>query len=327
MNPFLKKNYRVLIRSCTYNQSKYIEQALDGFASQKTNFPFSCLVIDDCSTDGEQGVIDRWMERNCNVLLQEQFEIPEAKIVVVPHKENMQCFFAFYFLKKNLYREQEKKQKLYEPWQDSCEYIALCEGDDYWTDANKLQKQVSFLDENNDYSMCFHAAKIEREKDHLKTSILCECVEDRDYSATELFENWIVPTASVCFKKDVACEPIKHKERILNSDIFLVETAAHLGRVRGFAKKMSVYRVQDTGVTYDKSLLIKRKLAYPAHFKTIAENFPCIKNKIVRKKIIYSYIEIYKCFGKNPMWIIKAFLTSPLLFLELFFKKIIDIRN
>lgn len=62
-----KINYKVQARCLTYNQAKYIEDALNGFAMQQTNFPFVCLVIDDCSTDGEQEVIKSWMNRECDM--------------------------------------------------------------------------------------------------------------------------------------------------------------------------------------------------------------------------------------------------------------------
>lgn len=140
-----KQNYKVLVRCFTYNQSKYIEDALNGFAMQKTDFPFVCLVMDDASTDGEQEVIKAWMERECDMERAENVEIEKSFITLVPHKTNSSCMFAFYFLKENLYGADDKKMCLVNPWREHCEYEALCEGDDYWIEPQKLQIETDYL--------------------------------------------------------------------------------------------------------------------------------------------------------------------------------------
>lgn len=147
-----KKDYKVLVRCMTYNQSKYIDDALNGFAMQQTNFPFVCLVMDDCSTDGEQDVIKSWMERECDMEKAENVEIEKSLVTIVSHKSNVNCTFAFYFLKENLYKKGGKAPMI-APWREHCEYEALCEGDDYWIHPEKLQMQVDFLDSHSDYGM------------------------------------------------------------------------------------------------------------------------------------------------------------------------------
>lgn len=155
----IENDYKVLVRCFTYNQSKYIEDALNGFKMQQTDFPFVCLVMDDASTDGEQDVIKAWMERECDMARAEMSEIDEANITIVPHKTNENCTFAFYFLKQNLYGT-GKKTPLVTPWREKCEYEALCEGDDYWIHPEKLQKQIDKLDSDSNCSMCVSDASI-----------------------------------------------------------------------------------------------------------------------------------------------------------------------
>lgn len=155
--PAPKQEYKVLVRCFTYNQSKYIEDALNGFAMQQTNFPFVCLVMDDASTDGEQDVIKSWMECECDMNKAEFIDIPTSHVVIVPHKSNLSCTFAFYLLKQNLYGTGDKKMNHVYPWRKMCEYEALCEGDDYWIDPLKLQKQVDFMESHPEHSLCFHA--------------------------------------------------------------------------------------------------------------------------------------------------------------------------
>ena len=122
---------------------------------QQTNFPFVCLVMDDASTDGEQEVIKQWMEQECDMNRAETVDIPTSIVVIVPHKTNITCTFAFYLLKQNLYGTGDKKMNHVYPWREKCEYEAMCEGDDYWIDPLKLQKQVDFLEANPEYGMCY----------------------------------------------------------------------------------------------------------------------------------------------------------------------------
>ena len=140
-----KRNYRVFVRCNTFNQSKYIEDALNGFAMQQTSFPFVCLVMDDCSTDEEQDVIKAWMEHECDMEKAEYVEIELSHIILVPHKLNKSCTFAFYVLKRNTWKERNLKIAMYEPWRNHCEYEAICEGDDYWIHPQKLQRQADYL--------------------------------------------------------------------------------------------------------------------------------------------------------------------------------------
>ena len=157
--PTPKQEYKVLVRCFTFNHSIYIEDTLNGFAMQQTNFPFVCLVVDDASTDGEQEVIKAWMERECDVSRAEIIDIPTSVVIIVPHKSNASCTFAFYLLKQNLYRTGDKKMNHVYPWREKCEYEALCEGDDYWIDPLKLQKQVDVMDSDECTGLCYTRAK------------------------------------------------------------------------------------------------------------------------------------------------------------------------
>ncbi len=151
--PAPKQDYKVLVRCYTYNHSKYIEDALNGFAMQQTNFPFVCLVVDDASTDGEQDVINAWMERECDMSRAKMIDIPTSIVIIVPHKSNTSCSFAFYLLKHNLFGIKGEKKKHVDPWREKCEYEAMCEGDDYWIEPLKLQKQVDLMDSNPDIGL------------------------------------------------------------------------------------------------------------------------------------------------------------------------------
>ena len=141
-------DYLVGIICMTYNQSAYITDALKGFAMQQTDFPFVAVVVDDASTDGEQEVIKAYVDEHFDRSEEKgykQWETEDARWTFARHKENDNCLFVTVFLKRNLFREPEKKEEVLKGWMDA-KYIAICEGDDYWVDPLKLQKQVDILE-------------------------------------------------------------------------------------------------------------------------------------------------------------------------------------
>lgn len=148
--------YKVCVRCFTFNQAKFIEETMNGFVMQQTNFPFVCCIVDDSSTDGEQNVIKQYMNANfamSDSTVAYEKETDYAHILFAQHKENKSCFFAVLLLKVNLYSEEYKKFQYISEWRDSSDYEALCEGDDYWVCVNKLQKQADFLDCHPDYGL------------------------------------------------------------------------------------------------------------------------------------------------------------------------------
>lgn len=115
----------------TYNHVKYVGQCLEGFACQKTNFPFEILIHDDASQDDTQ-----------NVIL--EFAAKYDSEVVKPICQKINQFSQGISPLRQILLPRVKGK-----------YIALCEGDDYWTDPLKLQKQVDFLEAHPEYGMCY----------------------------------------------------------------------------------------------------------------------------------------------------------------------------
>ena len=122
----------VSICSITYNHAPYIRQCLDGFLMQETNFKYEIIIHDDASTDGTTEIIKEYAEK-----------YPDL-ITPIFQSENQYSKGLRGFYAKFVFPRAKGK------------YIALCEGDDYWTDPLKLQKQVDFLEANPEYVMCTH---------------------------------------------------------------------------------------------------------------------------------------------------------------------------
>lgn len=121
----------------TYNHVKYVEKAITSILEQQTTFSFELIIGDDASTDGTLEIVNQFQER-----------FPDI-IRVIQHEENVGASRNSYDCLR------------------SCkgEYIASCEGDDYWTDSQKLQTQVMFLEEHPEFIGCYHPIKFVDEND------------------------------------------------------------------------------------------------------------------------------------------------------------------
>ena len=139
-------HFKVSVWCNTYNQTSYIKDTMDGFCMQQTSFPFVCLIMDDASTDGEPEVIKQYLNDHFDTEWTKETE--DYHLTLARHQENKNCYFAVYLLKYNHYSIKKPRLKYYRELTDEIDYVALCEGDDYWTDAHKLQKQADALDAN-----------------------------------------------------------------------------------------------------------------------------------------------------------------------------------
>lgn len=158
--------YLVRVNSMTYNHAPYIEDAMNGFCMQETTFPFVCTIIDDASTDGEPEVIENYLKEHfdlSNESVVRKEETDDYVLTFTQHKTNKNCFFAVLLLKYNHYGIGKPKEQYIEDWSE-VKYIAWCEGDDYWTDPMKLEKQVGFLESNPDFVVCAHRFWIKEER-------------------------------------------------------------------------------------------------------------------------------------------------------------------
>lgn len=155
-----KYEYLVFTSCITYNQARYITEAMDGFTMQKTSFPVVYAIIDDASSDGEPGVIRKYLAEKFetdNSPISRHEETDDYQLIFAQHKTNKNCFFVVLFLKYNHFQIKKPKLSYLKELIDNAKYIAICEGDDYWIDSLKLQKQVDFMEAHPGHSLCFCA--------------------------------------------------------------------------------------------------------------------------------------------------------------------------
>lgn len=232
----------VVISCITYNHGPYLRDALEGFLMQKTDFPFVAVVHEDASTDDTAVVLRDYAERYPDIILP-------------------------IFEEENQY---SKRNKSIERIMDAAteatgaKYIALCEGDDYWTNENKLQKQVDFLETHLNYSMCYHNAIVHYENGDKEDRLNIKQNPEL-YNEKETFMSIIVvPTASMVFRATIIDSPYYHlcneSSIRMNGDNKLNLTCRAYGRVKYIDKAMSVYRLLPTGWSYTTGKEIKTKI-------------------------------------------------------------------
>ena len=278
--------YSFLVRAhcATYNQSAYITDTMNGFTMQQTDFPFVCTIMDDASTDGEQEVIRGYLNDNFDfqdTSVAYEKEDEKCHTIFARHKTNKNCYFAVVLLKENLYKKDKPRWPYLKDWLNT-KYLALCEGDDYWTDPLKLQKQIDFLEQHPEYSMCFHRVSV-LGSDDKKFDRFSDLAE-RDYSAKEILENWTIPTASVVYRRYAFEKKPVHGY----SDIFTWLQLAEKGKLYCMGFLGGMYRRNENSVTYGFKL--NNNLELLKLYKFFKKRFPELKetaNKMIDNQIYY----------------------------------------
>lgn len=258
------ENTTFLVRvSCmTYNHAPYIVDAMNGFCMQETDFPFVCTIMDDASTDGEQEVIKKYLADHFDLddqTIVRNEETDDYVLTFARHKKNHNCYFAVFFLKYNHFAIKKIKESSYiSEWQDQVKYIALCEGDDYWISPHKLQMQVEFLENNNEYCLCGTNGIIIWDELAKEPSYFNSIINNRTINVDDVVNNWIFPTASILYKKNVVQNYPSWTKKIFMADQTLILIAFHKGKIYALNKISCVYRKSHNN-QFSASSIVKTK--------------------------------------------------------------------
>ena len=213
---------KVSVLCAAYNHEEYLRQTLDSFVNQKTDFPFEVLVNDDASTDSTGDIIREYAAK-----------YPE---VIRP-----------FYQKENLY---SRRINLYDVvFFPACrgEYIAVCEGDDYWNDPEKLQLQVDWLDAHPEYSACVHNS-IGRFSDQ-PDKVLFAQDGDRDIPFEQVVQGMshAYHTSSILARREFILNPPDYRDVAYHQGYFtdyaIGVRLGLSGKVRFLDRCMSVYRI------------------------------------------------------------------------------------
>lgn len=210
----------VSIVCLTYNHEDCIKNALDSFVMQETDFPYELVIHDDASTDKTAEIIKDYQER-----------YPEI--------------FKPILQKENQYSKKKPITRTFIAPVVKGKYIAMCEGDDYWTDSRKLQKQYDYMESHPECAMCVHNTVMHHRKEGISDKLFNTWQEPHVLSDLEVFAGWFVHTSSFFFRKEQFELP-DELTGFWSGDLARMIWEWHCGEIVCLPDVMSVYNYGNT---------------------------------------------------------------------------------
>lgn len=267
-------NPMVSIRTSTYNHGPYIRQCIEGVLMQKTTFSFEYIIGEDCSTDETREIVLEYSKKYPNII-----RVVTADYNVGSKANGRRCI-------------QRCRGK----------YMAICEGDDYWIDPYKLQKQVDFLEQNKDYGLVHSFAKCYYEN---KSSYGKKNLGENFSNIDELLIANRIVTLTVCFRKELYLGYIrdiipKYSWKMGDYPLWLY-IALH-SKVHFIDNVMGVYRSLEESASHSRNL--QKNINFCLSSYSISEFFALeykkdynLKN--IKKQTLYSIIYAYVLLDKK----------------------------
>lgn len=288
------KEIKVTVRCITYNQKEYIRQCLDGFVMQQTNFRFEAIVHDDASSDGTADIVREYAEKYPDIIK----PIFETENQYSKHDGSLGRILNAHTRGK---------------------YVALCEGDDYWTNPHKLQKQADFLDANPQCSLTYHACKNVFSTPCKVNYLSGENVKEF-YTDVDLID-YPFQTATVMYRKEIIDSELYKKATAIgctSGDTIFFLTASRFGTIEGINEQMSVYRRHEGGISqhmHDADKLWKNYNDWLKVASLFGENI----SLVIRKEVLSTFIVSAFCEKEYLLFFrleILSLLKSPISFKE-----------
>ncbi len=216
------ENITVSVCMITYNHEKYIKEAINDVLMQNCNFQIELIIANDCSPGNTDFIVNEIIKNH-----------PKGNLInYTKHENNLGMIPNFHWAL------------------DKCQgkYIAMCEGDDYWTDPDKLQKQVEFLEANPDFVLCGHNVKVwsENKNKFIKDPIYS--FRDKTIDIEKLAIGNMIHTPSVVFRKIDFTEFVEYFKDSPAGDYPLYMYLSQFGKIKKLRAKMAVYRVHGSSV-------------------------------------------------------------------------------
>lgn len=262
----------VIVSICciTYNHEHYITEALDGFLMQKVNFKYEIIIGDDCSTDHTRKIVEEYIQKYPNI------------VRLVKQAPNVGA------IKNQIKTLNEAKGK----------YIALCDGDDYWTDSSKLQRQVDFMESHKDCAICSHYTQVINEEGALVYENLSPVALEFTYGDVLLGKREETRVCSMLIKNNYLIKQISRQHWLYHTygtdTFFKLYTVAHShGKIYVLPEVMAVYRLHKNGVWSLIDAKV-RKSRMVSDFNILINNFNYSTD--YKRKLLKIYIKQYLLF-------------------------------
>ncbi|WP_152439894.1 glycosyltransferase [Arcticibacter svalbardensis] len=279
------KNFEIVMSICciSYNHEKYIKQALDSFLMQITDFKFEIIIGEDCSTDQTRAIIESYCQRYPDII---HLLVSDSNVGAI----------------KNQVRVINKAKG---------KYIAMCDGDDYWSDPLKLQKQVDFMESHPQHAICCHYTKVIDEQGKLvyvntKPEVLEFAFEDVLLGKKEETRICSLVARNNGWVKEIGMEDWYYKTFGTDTLFKLYIMAWTNGKIYVLPEVMAVYRLHRGGIwsLIDGKV---RKGRMISDFNVIINNFRY--SSISKKELLKMYISQYLLFDMWNLNISKAYHT------------------
>ena len=266
---------KVSVLMLTYNQERYIDEAIRSVMLQKTDFPFELIIGNDASTDATGKVCQAWQER-----------YPQ-QIVLLDREQNLglqQNFIQTYAHCRGT-------------------YVAICEGDDFWTNKYKLQKQVDFLDAHPDYSTCFHRVVNYFEDNGTKS--LSNGGQKENTDICELAHHNYISNVSAVFRRNLFGPLPEWFARVSTYDYAVHLLNAQYGKIHYMSKPMAVYRQHGAAIWSEAGMDKKLNIALQVrellldYFKESTAVYPILRNSY--REIALNLIRYYRSLANDAM--------------------------
>ena len=212
----------------TYNQEQYIRQCLESIVMQKVNFDYEVIIGDDCSTDGTGAVCDEFAQKYSTPYTLHH----TPKIQVYHHPKNMGLLKNWEFVMNKCQGE----------------YIALIEGDDYWIDEHKLQRQVDWLDAHPDYTLTFTRSEIQYENGATPGAEKdLPNLEEREYIVDEICKKFTVLSSSTVIRN--VLQPVHYSKQLLYADTYTFIELCKRGKAYCIGVPTVKYRIHGNNLS------------------------------------------------------------------------------
>ena len=292
-------NPLVSVTVTTFQHREYIEKCLNGILAQKTNFKYEIIIGEDESNDGTQDICKKYAEKYQDKI--RLFLRSQTKSHIYDKKSNTSIRF------NGIWCRMSSRGK----------YIAWCEGDDYWDDANKLQKQIDFLEKNLDYSICFHNVKVfDQKKRKFINDIITRDVLETTY-INDLAKGNYIHTPSVVFRNNFIHPNWFFETTYGDWSLYMLLIGNK--KIKKMSEQMAVYRIHNKGMIASKK--------YSDHINANIHNYQIIHNNLeLNKKTKYnlklSILKLKKIKFKNKYYFLWIFIRPVYyLYINYFIKK------
>lgn len=275
----------IMVSICciTYNHEEYIAQAIDGFLMQKTNFKIEILIGEDCSTDKTREIIEEYANKHPSVI-----KLITSETNVGPTKNTKRVISIA-----------------------SGKYVALCDGDDFWTDDRKLQRQIDFLENNAEFAICCHYTRV------IDDSATLVYKADKLVPFEYTYNDLLLGNRQETRTSSVVCRNSPELKQIFENDWFyktfgfdvflkLYITANTGGKIYVIPEVMSTYRLHSGGIysMIDPKIRKGRNLS---DFNIIVNNFSY--STILRRKLLCNYFTQFFLFELRSFKLRSAYST------------------